>query len=163
VKSLSREALVLALAVFGCGEPGEVPPPAVPVPEPVLSIPGTVLLPGSDGFTELSEEDQQAVLLYCWIPMGEYRESEADLHFLADLQNTGITPVPVQFSTEVRNASQNQVNGLGLQLPVALGDDSLKAFMDISMMPSAVLVTSTGETVRQNGFGCAERVVRSAR
>ena len=132
-------------------------------PEPVLSVPGSIRMPSENGFTEMEENQHHAILLYCWIPMGEYPESESDLRFLATLEDRGVTPVPVQFSTEVRNFSQNQLNNLEISLPVALGDDSLRVFMDIANMPSAVLVQSSGEIVRGNGFGCAERLVRSIR
>lgn len=131
-------------------------------PEKVLSVPGVISLPGENGFTDMVEHEQQAVLLYCWVPIGEYQESESDLGFLAALAERGITPVPVQFSTQVRNAAQNQLNGLGIALPVALGSDSVRIFMNISCMPAAVLVQKNGEIHRGNGFGCAERVVRSA-
>ena len=136
---------------------------STPEPEPVLSIPGTIELPAENGFTEMEENEHRAMLLYCWIPIGQYPESESDLIFLTTLDHMGITPVPVQFSTQVRNSSQNQLNRLGISLPVALGDDSLMAFMEITNMPAAVLVQSNGETVRGSGFGCAERLVRSVR
>ncbi len=158
---LSLLALIMLQAACGGGEPP--PEAAISQPEPVLSVPGTIRLPGETGFAEMDETEHQAILLYCWIPIGQYPESETDLEFLATLENRGITPVPIQFSTEVRNYSQNQLNGLGLSLPVALGDDSLKVFMDVSNMPSAVLVQSSGEIVRGSGFGCAERLVRSIR
>jgi len=160
----------LRLSVFAgtallcaCGGDEAPLPDEIPLEEPVLSIPGTIRLPEENGFSVMPENEHQAILLYCWIPLGQYPESEVDLGFLANLEDRGITPVPVQFSAEVRNSSQNQLNRLGISLPVALGDDSLRAFMDISNMPSAVLVMSNGETARGNGFGCAERLVRSVR
>ncbi len=156
--------LLAALGLAGCGgnagEPGETPVTEAP---PVLSVPGTIQIPGDQGFTVLPEDEHQSILLYCWIPMGEYSEAEADLHFLKTLEARGITPVPVQFSTQVRNASQNQLNRLEIPLAVALGSDSLKSFMNIEYLPAAVLVLSTGETFSGTGFGCAERVVRSLR
>lgn len=157
-------SLLTALGLAGCGgnsgEPGETPVAEAP---PVLSVPGTIQIPGEQGFSVLSEGEHQSILLYCWIPMGEYSEGEADLYFLENLEERGITPLPVQFSTSVRNASQNQLNRLGIALAVALGDDSLKTFMNIEYLPAAVLVQSTGETITGTGFGCAERVVRSLR
>lgn len=151
--------VILSLA---CG--GNEPAAAIPhEPDPVLSFPGTASLPGEQDFHPLIEADHQAVLLYCWMPMGRYPESEADLHFMASMEDIHITPVPLQFSIEVRNAAQNQLNELGIPMPVALGDDSLREFMNICMLPSAVLVTSEGEVFRATGFGCAERAVRSAR
>lgn len=156
--------LVLAAGFAGCGGSSvETADEPIQEPAPVLAVPGTISLPGETGFTKFPEEEHQAILLYCWIPMGQYPESEADLIFLSTLGDRGITPLPVQFSTDVRNASQNQVNQLGLPLAVNLGDDSLKAFMNLQNMPTAVLVQSTGEIVRASGFGCAERIVRSIR
>ncbi len=152
------------LCISACGgsggEPGEAPVFEAP---PVLSVPGTIRVPDEQGFRVLSEGEHESILLYCWIPMGEYPEGEADLYFLEDLEERGITPVPVQFSPSVRNASQNQLNRLGIPLAVALGDDSLKGFMNIEFLPAAVLVRSNGETMTGTGFGCAERVVRSLR
>ncbi len=130
-------------------------------PAPVLSIPGTILMPSETGMSEFDEEEHQKVLLYCWIPMGQYAESEADLLFLASLGNRGITAVPIQFTSEVRNAAQNQMNTLGIPVAVAIGDDSLKQFMRLDVLPAAVMVQSNGEMFFQTGFGCAERAVRS--
>lgn len=151
-----------ALLLSACSEtPPE--PEAGTIPEPVLSVPGVISIPGEQGYVELVEESCEAILLYCWIPMGQYPEGEADLVFLASLDPGEITPVPVQFSSQVRNASQNLLNQMGIAMPVAMGDDSLKAFMDITALPSAVLVTASGDVLRARGFGCAERLVRSLR
>lgn len=164
MKRIAILAFSAGMVLFWSCSGNDPAPEAVPAePEPVLSIPGTVRLPGEDGFTEMSESEHQAVLLYCWMPMGNYPESETDLWFLSTLGERGITPVPIQFSPEVRNASQNQLNRLGISLPVALGDDSLRAFLNISILPAAVLVQNTGVTVRGSGIGCAERLVRSVR
>jgi hypothetical protein len=151
-----------ALLLAACSEaPPE--PQAGSIPEPVLSVPGVISIPGEQGFVEMEEEACEAILLYCWIPMGQYPEGESDLVFMASLDPVEITPVPVQFSSQVRNASQNLLNQMGIAMPVALGDDSLKAFMDITALPAAVLVTASGDVLRARGFGCAERLVRSLR
>lgn len=154
--------LLTAVVFSGCSEQErDVSQTDSLPPAPVLNIPGTILMPSETGMSEFVEEAHQKVLLYCWIPMGQYAESEADLLFLASLNNRGITAVPVQFTSEVRNAAQNQMNTLGIPVAVAVGDDSLKQFMRLDILPAAVLVQNSGETVFQTGFGCAERAVRS--
>lgn len=128
--------------------------------EETLSIPGTILLPEADDFTELIEQEHEAILLYCWLPMGEYPESTNDLQFLSTVYERNITAIPIQFSTTVRNSSQTQLNEMGIPLSVALGDDSLENFMNIVSLPTAVLVRKDGSIERTNGFGCAERSLR---
>jgi len=130
------------------------------VVEETLSIPGNILLPEADDFTEFNEEEHEAVLLYCWLPMGEYPESTNDLQFLSTVHEHNITAIPIQFSTTVRNVSQTQLNEMGISLSVALGDDSLKNFMEINSLPTAVLVRKDGSIERTTGFGCAERSLR---
>jgi hypothetical protein len=161
-KHLDFVIVFLLLIWSGCGD-NESPPQdlTVEVEVPVLSIPGTLQIPGENGFSPFQEKDHNAVLLYCWLPIGEYPESEADLLFLTSIEENGVTALPVQFSTNVRNASQEQLNTLGIHLAVSLGDDSLRAFMGVDILPTAVLVKNTGEVIRSRGFGCAERVLRS--
>ena len=127
---------------------------------PVLSIPGTILLPDTSGFIAMEEEEHDAVLLYCWLPFGEYPENENDLVFLTTLHERGITPVPVQFDALVRNASQAQLNNLGISISVALGNDSLKNFLIENNLPVAALIRADGTVVKACGFGCVERVLR---
>ncbi len=128
--------------------------------EETLSIPGNILLPDADDFTEFIEEEHETVLLYCWLPMGEYPESTNDLQFLSTVHERNITAIPIQFSTTVRNVSQTQLNEMGISLSVALGDDSLENFMEINSLPTAVLIRKDGSVERTNGFGCAERSLR---
>ena len=158
---ITAASLLLALTA-GCTGGSDETSSEQPVQEiPVLSVPGTIQIPSGDGLAAFDESGHEAVLLYCWIPMGEYEESLPDLHFLNTLADRGITAVPVQFSTEVRNAAQSQLNTLGIPLGVALGSDSLRAFLNTEMLPSAALVLNTGEVFRESGFGAAERAVRS--
>lgn len=162
LKHIDLFIVLLLLSWSGCGDnQSSADNLSVEEEVPVLSIPGTLQIPGENGFIPFHEQDHTAVLLYCWLPMGEYPGSEADLLFLTSTEENGVTALPVQFSTVVRNASQEQLNALGIQLAVSLGDDSLKAFMDINVLPAAVLVKNTGEVIRGTGFGCAERVLRS--
>ncbi len=77
---------------------------------PVLTIPGSMQVPSGEGLVSFNESLHDAVLLYCWIPMDNYEESLPDLQFLGTVAERGITAVPVQFSGEVRNAAQNQLN-----------------------------------------------------
>jgi len=150
------------LLVAGCGDESQTAAETVEV-IPVLSIPGTIQLPGTDGYIELDESASEAILLYCWLPLGEYPESQEDLAFLATVQERGITPVPVQFSPDVRNASQTQLNSLEIPMSVALGDDSVKLFLEIGNLPAAALVLADGSVTRANGFGCVERALRGNR
>jgi len=154
---------ILVLLAAGCKDKDQ--PAAATLEEeiPVLSIPGTLELPGTDGFVEMDESTSEAILLYCWLPLGEYPESQEDLLFLASVQERGITPVPVQFSPEVRNASQTQLNSLEIPVSVALGDDSVKNFLEIGNLPAAALVLADGSVTRAYGFGCIERTLRGGR
>ncbi|MCP4647849.1 MAG: hypothetical protein GY852_09000 [bacterium] len=159
-KQISLVLIISFLVVAGCSE-ADIPKTVdVEVPAPVLSVPGVILLPQSEDFTEMEESGYDAILLYCWLPMGQYPESENDLSFLSTVLERGITPVPIQFNTEVRNASQTQLNQMGISLSVALGDDSLRSFFIEDVLPAAVLVRSDGSIMKAYGFGCAERVVR---
>ncbi|MCD4708446.1 MAG: hypothetical protein K8S62_12010 [Candidatus Sabulitectum sp.] len=153
--------IFLLFITSGCMDENNTPD-AVTTEEtiPVLSVPGTILLPDTDGFIEMEESNHDAILLYCWLPLGEYPESERDLEFLATVNERGIIPVPVQFSTEVRNASQTQLNTLGISISVALGDNALKDFLVEDNLPAAALVRADGTVVRAYGFGCAERTLR---
>lgn len=152
--------VLLSFAVTGCKDRGNTVVAPVEEVIPVLSVPGTILLPDTDSFLEMDEKDYDAILLYCWLPLGEYPESECDLEFLATVHERGITPVPVQFSPTVRNASQTQLNTLGIPISVALGDDELKGFLVTDHLPVAALVRSEGTVVRASGFGCVERTLR---
>lgn len=159
---LKRIGLVVILVSFvsGCGEGNSTVVTEEVEPVPELSVPGTILLPDTDGFIELEESSHEAILLYCWLPVGQYRESESDLEFLATVHERGITPVPVQFSSIVRNASQTQLNSLGISISVALGDEALKEFLITDNLPVATLVRSDGTAVSAYGFGCVERTLR---
>ncbi len=158
-KKFTLVLVLLLTALSGCQK--EIETAVTPVETaPVLSIPGTILLPDTAGFIEMVEEEHDAVLLYCWLPFGEYPESENDLVFLATLHERGITPLPVQFDPVVRNASQTQLNNLGISISVALGDDDLKNFLIENNLPAAVLTRSDGTVVKAYGFGCVERVLR---
>jgi len=153
--------LFLLLVFSGCKDENSAAETAAVVqPDPVLSVPGTILLPGADGFFEMNESDHDAILLYCWLPLGEYAANENDLLFLATVQDRGITAVPVQFTTAVRNASQSQLNELGISISVALGDEELKDFLVADHLPVASLVHSDGTVVSAYGFGCVERTLR---
>ena len=160
---IKRVALIMILvfAMTGCGDDSDTVETTSVVEEaPVLSVPGTILLPDTDGFFEMEESNHDAILLYCWLPIGEYSESESDLEFLSTLHERGITPVPVQFTSEVRNASQTQLNQMGISTSVALGDDALKDFLIEGNLPAAALVRADGTVVRAYGFGCVERTLR---
>ena len=165
IKTLSGCLIFLftVFSSFGCGssQPDENVQVAVDF-EPTLSIPGSILLPEADDFTELNEAEHDAILLYCWLPMGEYPQSTNDLQFLSTIHDRNITAIPIQFSTTVRNASQTQLNEMGISLSVALGDDSLENFLDIKTLPTAVLVRKDGSIERADGFGCAERSLRGS-
>jgi hypothetical protein len=154
--------LLLVLLVAGCEDESQTAAETVEV-IPVLSIPGTIQLPGTDGFVEMDESTGEAILLYCWLPLGEYPESQEDLVFLATVQERSITPVPIQFSPEVRNTSQIQLNSLEIPMSVALGDDSVKHFLEIGSLPAAALVRADGSVTRAYGFGCVERTLRGSR
>lgn len=162
VRSISF-VISLLLVLSGCKEGNDsLETIAVASPDPVLSLPGTVLLPGADGFYEMNESDHNAVLLYCWLPLGEYTENESDLLYLSTVHERGITAVPVQFTSTVRNASQTQLNELGISLSVALGDEELKEFLVKDHLPVAYLVRSDGTVVSAYGFGCVERTLRGS-
>lgn len=153
-------AILLSFAVTGCREKSNTVLTTAEEAVPVLSVPGTILLPDTNGFFEMEESEHDAILLYCWLPFGEYPESESDLAFLATVHEREVTPVPVQFSSEVRNASQTQLNTLGISISVALGDDALKDFFVADNLPVAALVRADGSVVRAYGFGCVERALR---
>ena len=156
--------MILLFSMTGCRDENSAVDITVAVEElPLLAIPGTILLPDSEGFLEMEEGDHEAILLYCWLPIGEYPESKSDLEFLATLHERGITAVPVQFNSQVRNASQTQLNQLGVSMSVALGDDALKDFLIGENLPVAALVRADGTVVRAYGFGCIERALRGTR
>lgn len=156
-------AISLLLVLSGCKDGNDsLETIAVVSPEQVLSLPGTVLLPGADGFFEMNESDHNAVLLYCWLPLGEYTGNESDLLSLSTVHERGITAIPVQFTSAVRNASQTQLNELGISLSVALGDEELKDFLVTDHLPVASLVRSDGTVVSAYGFGCVERTLRGS-
>ncbi|MCK5786381.1 MAG: hypothetical protein KAH54_07470 [Candidatus Sabulitectum sp.] len=153
--------MILLFSMAGCRDEDTASDITATVEEvPLLTIPGTILLPDADGFLEMEESDHEAILLYCWLPIGEYPESRSDLEFLATLHERGITAVPVQFNSQVRNASQTQLNQLGVSMSVALGDDTLKDFLVGENLPVAALIRTDGTVIRAYGFGCVERTLR---
>lgn len=161
MRQLQYSIFTLLLLTAGCTDSDDLPALAtIEEHVPLLSVPGVILLPDSSGFIEMTESEHDALLLYCWLPIGQYPESENDLEFLSTVNERGITAVPVQFSEEVRNASQTQMNHLGISISVALGDDSLKNFIVVDNLPAAALVRKDGSVVRAYGFGCAERTLR---
>ncbi|PIE53025.1 hypothetical protein CSA37_03695 [Candidatus Fermentibacteria bacterium] len=157
--------LILTTAIIltaGCADNAEnTQEQQITAEVPVMTIPGSLEVPSGEGLAAFDESLHDAVLLYCWIPMGNYEESLSDLLFLGTVAERGITAVPVQFDGEVRNAAQNQLNQLEIPLGVALGNDSLREYLGVELLPSAVLVLNTGEEFRASGFGAAERAVRS--
>lgn len=160
IKILAFVAVAL-VAFTGCQEnEDDTENSSVDETASVLSVPGVIRLPVTDGFVEMKENEHDAILLYCWLPTGNYPASEKDLEFLATIQERGITPVPVQFSSAVRNASQTQLNTLGISISVALGDDDLKDFFVTNNLPVAALVKADGSVVKASGFGCIERTLR---
>jgi PBP1b-binding outer membrane lipoprotein LpoB len=161
-KKIAAISLLVLLAA-GCEDEDQTAAETEGEEIPVLSIPGTIQLPGADGFVEMDESASEAILLYCWLPLGEYPESQEDLVFLSTVQERSITPVPIQFSPEVRNASQTQLNSLEISMSVALGDDSVKHFLEIGSLPAAALVRPDGSVTRAYGFGCVERTLRGGR
>jgi hypothetical protein len=152
----------IVLSLSGCGEPD---PQVVTEaePDPVLELPGTLHRPDSAGFIPLETDALQGILLYLWIPLDNCDHNDPDLLFMAALAGEAVLPVPVQFDPVTRNAAQRRMNRLGLPLAVYLGDDSLLAFMDVEMLPLAVLVLPGGTVFRATGMGCAQRVLRDSR
>lgn len=155
--------LILASAVTcslsGCGGP-DTEPTGGEEAIPVVRLPGTLSRPDTSGFTPVSTDSLDGVLLYVWIPLENCDQSDPDLVFLATLAGSGILPAPVQFDAESRNASQSVLNDLGLPLTAYLGDLSLLEFVDPVILPAAVLVLPGGEERRADGAGCARRVIR---
>lgn len=154
-------ALCVTALLSGCGQP---PPPtaAGEEPAPVLELPGTFSRPDSAGFIPVSTDSLAGVLLYVWIPLENCDHNDPDLVFLASLAGGTILPVPLQFDLAGRNAAQLRVNSLGLPLSVYLGDGNLLAYMNIDVLPAAVLVLPGGAVSRADGMGCAQRALRGS-
>jgi hypothetical protein len=167
--SSTKKVLLFLIFVFpvaffipGCGTPdtettdGEV---AVQV----VRLPGTLSRPDTSGFTPVSTDTLDGVLLYVWIPLENCDQSDPDLVFLATLAGSGVLPAPVQFDADSRNAAQSALNGLGLPLTAYLGDRNLLDHVDPAILPAAVLVLPGGVEYRADGVGCAQRLFRDSR
>ncbi len=160
-KYISATALLLIILCFaGCKEEDTPADTVATETISILSVPGVISLPDSDGFVSMEESEHEVILLYCWLPIGEYPENDGDLTFLSSLNERGVTAVPIQFNTTVRNAAQTQLNSMDISLSVALGDETLKDFLVTDNLPVATLVHANGTVVSAYGFGCAERVLR---
>lgn len=160
MKTLLRALLLIAACTpFGCGASGT---DGAQGEEsiPVLGLPGTLSRPDTAGFTPVETDSLGGVLMYVWIPLENCDQSDPDLVFLAGLEGSGIMPAPVQFDTDSRNASQSQLNRLGLPLTAYLGDRDLQEFVDPTILPAAVLVLPGGREYRANGVGCPQRLLR---
>lgn len=154
--------LLVACSLPGCGDP-DTESTGGEEAIPVVRLPGTLSRPDSSGFTPVSTDSLDGVLLYVWIPLENCDQSDPDLVFLATLAGSGILPAPVQFDADSRNASQSVLNGLSLPLTAYLGDQSLLDFVDPTILPAAVLVLPGGAERRADGVGCAQRLLRDNR
>ncbi len=151
--------LLAAVPIAGCGGPSDEQVEG-DGQNPVLELPGTICRPDTSGFIAFPTDSLEGVLLYLWIPLENCDQSDADLVFLATLEESGILPAPVQFDQTARNFAQRFVNGLELPLTVYLGDDELLSFMNVDILPAAVLVLPGGVEIRASGAGCARRVLQ---
>ena len=151
-------------AIVSCGGGGEDgisrPDTTTVQPVPELVLPGTVSGPDTSGtLREIDPEGFDAALIYYWIPLLEYEESESDLRFLAAIQGGGsVLVLPVQFDIVSRNHAQAMVNDLGISLTVCLGDTALLHHMSPDVMPLTLLVRPEG-VERETGFGGPERLL----
>jgi len=163
MKILVRLALLLVLT-SSCGREGDVSEPlpdsTLTVRQPLVQVPGTIMGPDSAGILqEIDTSGRDALLLYYWIPIIGYEESEPDLLFLAGLQEDGsVLVLPVQFDPDSRNHAQMLVNELGVSMLVYLGDMILMDHLSPCLLPLTVLIRP-GSELRETGFGGPERLL----
>ncbi len=163
MKTLARVVLLLVLTT-SCGREGVVSEPlpdsTVTVRQPLLQVPGTIMGPDSAGvLQEIDSSGRDALLVYYWIPIIGYEESEPDLRFLAGLQEDGsVLVLPVQFDLDSRNHAQMLVNELGVSMSVYLGDVILMEHLSPHLLPLTVLI-QPGSELRETGFGGPERLL----
>ena len=163
MKTLVFTALLFLLAT-SCEREVEVHAPLCDstdtVLQPPLRVPGTITGPDSAGVPqEIDPSGFDALLLYYWIPLVGYEESEPDLRLLAGLREDGsLLVLPVQFDPDSRNHAQMLVNGLGVSLTVYLGDSTLKKHLSPRFLPLTVLIRP-GSELRETGFGGPERLL----
>ena len=163
MKTIARVALLLVLTT-SCGRKGDVTEPlpdsTVSVRQPLLQVPGTIMGPDSTGvLQEIDSSGRDALLVYYWIPIIGYEESEPDLRFLAGLQEDGsVFVLPVQFDPDSRNHAQMLVNELGVSMSVYLGDVVLMEHLSPCLLPLSVLI-QPGSELRETGFGGPERLL----
>lgn len=156
--------LLVPLAALSCRDAGNgTPAPGdstVTAPVPELAIPGSVSGPDSAGVLRaVDAAGAQAVLLYYWLPLEGYEESEPDLRFLAAVQDdASMLVLPVQFDQASRNHAQTLVNGLGISLTVYMGDSALLGHMSPEVLPLSILLRPGSES-RETGFGGPERLL----
>jgi hypothetical protein len=155
---------LLLLITASCEQPEEatdpLPDSTVTVQRPPLQVPGTITGPDSAGIPQDIEfSGKDALLVYYWIPMIDYEESEHDLRFLAGLpKDCSILVLPVQFDPASRNHAQMLVNELGVSLTVYLGNETLREHLSPTLLPLTVLI-QPGNEHRETGFGGPERLL----
>lgn len=158
--SIAAAVLMALLPLLSCGGNGE--PVTDPIADPVTAPPADVVVPGTitgPAGDTLTAGPGERVLIYFWIPLNLEIELEQDLMYLASLGDSTLLVVPVQADPESRNLAQTQVNGLGVSLTVYLADPQTMSALDVSMLPSAVLLSPGGGRVEEFGFGAPARLL----
>lgn len=152
--------LMALLPLLSCGGNGE--PVTDPVTDPVITLPADVVVPGTitgpAGDTLIAGPGER-ILIYFWIPLNLQAELEQDLIYLSSLGDSTLIVVPIQADPESRNLAQTLVNGLGISLTVYLADPQAVSALDVSMLPSAVLLSPGGSRAEEFGFGAPARLL----
>jgi hypothetical protein len=108
---------------------------------------------------EIDPAGAECLLIYHWLPIAGYEESEPDLVFISGLrEDPGIMVIPVQFDPGARNHAQTIVNDLDVSLTVFLGDSVLRDYLWSEVLPVTLLL-SPGTEARTTGFGGPERLL----
>ncbi len=149
-------ACLAALLACCCSKGGgdaalEQAPPAPP------SLPGRLFAP--DG-TPAEVSADSAIVLYLWLPLPGHPGPESDLEAIAETGTAGnVAAFAVQTSPAARNSAQEQVNSLGIVLPVFLADSAAARCIPPGDLPVAVLFGPGGSTEVETGFGAVERLL----
>lgn len=148
--------LIAACCTNGQTDQASIPDSLAPPPIPPVTIPGSITGPDTSGVgrkIEISSAD--AVVLYYWLPLAGYAETESDLTFLSGASS--VLTLPIQFDPDSRNHAQNIVNELGISLTVFMGDSVLLKYLSPDILPLTVILVP-GEEARETGFGGPERL-----
>jgi hypothetical protein len=159
LKTAATVFVIACLAATACGGgPGAEQPDTTGTGQ----VPAVAVLPGvvtdPSGAT-VSPDTGVSVLIYYWIPLCDYEQTEEDLVALAAATSPLLMVLPVQPEADSRNFAQTLINNLGISLPVCLADSSVILAVGSEILPSALLILPDGSEFRETGFGCPARIL----